>query len=393
MQNSITKTKHNILLALYQNQIMPCDNLAMCAKYLHITGQAEVGSVYLERILRELITEEYVERIKIGYNAMPRVKSFERRTGRKPKNVYRLTRSGTFYVEMYYRLQKIPTLCQSPILHRVPIRDERTIRVMKTEIFGTVCGEAHQNLSFQANEELRKGIENKGALSSKIAGTFLVEDLFHQQRVLPIFNTAGYITSQVEKTERKMRDEIEKKYGLPVEEEIILGDSWLVLEESIRILAKRDLTRREGKGTEEVAPLLIEPDVHTKKYFHKYGEAGVKQMRVYQIPKEHRREYYREKLKALSEFEELYTDEAVATGRTDYLFDAVTDTAYVYVGYEVDIYRVKNLYERMDATTMNAFDKGLVIICSEAQKEFYENLFKGTREMQFLKILTTKEIP
>ena len=228
-----------------------------------------------------------------------------------------------------------------------------------------------------------------------MTGVFLIENLLEETQCIPIYNTGGYITLQRTKTESRMRDELRKKYGYKVQEEIVLGDSQNVLYESIRVLLKREYASREYEKYESASPLIIETSPKVKKYFHENSEAGIEQMKIYRIPSENRREYFREKLKERDEFKNLFTKTNVTASENDILFDAISKTAYVYVGYELEIERIKSLYSRMRATAMNVYDKGLIIICSKTQKKIYTKLFKDTksREMQFLKILTTEGIP
>lgn len=427
MSQQISKKKQAILTTLYRKQIILTFNLPLYAEYLRYTEGIAIGSSYLDRALRELMHDGYVEKIKVGYNAAQKTKSFERDTGRKTKNVYRLTRIGRNYVEEYLlSLKKENTepstnevmksgeaniesfvgdeeLCEelgetgrgTSLLRYDAVTDERTVRVLKTEIFGTVVAHRGIGITFYKNEEFRKGIKHKGTFSSKMAGLFLIENLFGEKKCIPIYNTGGYITLQRVKTETRMREELRKKYGYKVQEEIVLGDSQNILYESIRAILKREYMQRKFDQYENASPLLIETAPNVKKYFHENSEAGIEQMKIYSIPLENRREYFREKLKEQDRFESLFTETSVAASANDYLFDAITETAYVYVGYELEIERMKNLYARMEATAMNIYDKGLIIICSKAQEGIYAKLFKDTksREMQFLKILTTEWIP
>lgn len=395
MSKRISKTKRLIMTMLYREQIMVSYNLPLYAEYLQYTYGVKIGDSYLDRVMRELTKSGYIEKIKAGYNALPssNLKCYERNTFRKTKNVYRLTRSGIAYVEEMIGKQE-SNMERTSLIRYDPTIDERTIRVLKTNVFGTVvAGEATRS-AFINNDKFRDGIKNKSALGSKVAGAFVVKNFAEQEQCIPVYNTGGYLTLQHTKTEKRMYEELCKKYGV-IEEEIVLGDSWLVFAESIKTLAKRERARRENSQQNVVSPLIIESEPHITKHFHENSEAGIEQMRIYQIPKENRREYFREKIKENAEYKKLFTKSSVAAGKTDYLFDAITNDAYVFVGYEMDIDRIKNLYERMDATAMNIYDKGLIIICSEAQKELYTILFKETetREMQFLKILTTEGIP
>lgn len=415
MRNSITKTKRMILSTLYHEQVILNYNFPLCVEYLQHKYGIKTSVSYLDRAMRELIKAGYIERIKTGYNAIPNPECFERKTKRKTKNVYRLTRMGFNYIEKTILKQESKTTGNpvggnpventseenegekkwEPLLKYDAFRDERTLRILKTKIFGTVVKNRNKDFSFENNEELREGIENKGATGSKVTGTFLMEDLLKQPKCIPVYNTGGYVSNQQWKVERKMCEELRKKYGIKIEEEIVLGDSWLVFAESVKALAKRERTRRESDQQDVFLPLIIESEPYHTKYFHENSEAGIEQMKIYRIPQENRREYFREKLKENKEYKKLFTKSSVAAGKNDYLFDAITSNAYVFVGYEMDIERIKNLYERMDATAMNAYDRGLIIICSKAQEELYTLLFKDTRtrEMQFLKILTTEEVP
>lgn len=395
MSKKISKTKRLIMTILYKEQILLSYNISLLAEYLQYTHGVKIGSSYLDRAMRELIKSRYVEKIKIGYNALPsaNLKCYEKDTFRKTKNVYRLTRGGIAYVEEMIGEQE-SNRARTSLIRYDPAIDERTIRVFKTNIFGTAEMNREPRNTFISNDELRVGIKNKSALGSKVTGMFIVKDYDEREKHIPVYNTGGYLTLQHTKTEKRMTEELRKKYG-DIEEGIVLGDSWLVFSESIKTLAKRERMRRENNQQDVVSPLIIESEPRDTKYFHENSEAGLEQMRIYQIPKENRREYFREKLKEKEEYQKLFTKSSVSAGRTDYLFDAITDDAYVFVGYEMDIDRVKNLYERMEATAMNTYDKGLIIICSEAQRELYTKLFKETktREMQFLKILTTEGIP
>lgn len=427
MSQHISKKKQLLLALLYQKQIILAFNLPLYAEYLQYTEKITIGSSYLDRALRELMHDGYVEKIKIGYNAVQKTKSFERNTGRKTKNVYRLTRIGRNYVKEYlldltnentelstnevtkHDEVDIESMVSgeelreeigeagrgTSLLRYDTVTDERTIRVLKTEIFGTVAAHREIGTIFYKNEEFRKGIKHKGTFSSKMAGMFLIENLFGEKECIPIYNTGGYITLQKTKTESRMREELRKKYGYEVQEEIVLGDSQNILYESIRAILKREYMQRKFDQYENVSPLLIETSPNVKKYFHENGEVGIEQMKIYRIPLENRREYFREKLKEQNKFEELFKEANVAASANDYLFDAISETAYVYVGYELEIERVKNLYARMKGTAMNIYDKGLIIICSKSQEKIYIKLFKDTkaREMQFLKILTTEGIP
>lgn len=429
MSYLISKKKQTILMTLYQKRIILTYNLPLYAEYLKYTEGQTIGGSYLDRALRELIHDGYVEKIKIGYNAVQKTKCFERDTGRKVKNVYRLTRSGRNYVEEYLLeikennvgpslseateqkkkkefFDSNEELCEElgksgrgkslvPILRYDTVTDERTLRVLQTEIFGTVVAGREKGITFYRNEEFRKGIKHKGTIGSRVTGVFLIENLLEETQCIPIYNTGGYITLQRTKTESRMRDELRKKYGYKVQEEIVLGDSQNVLYESIRVLLKREYASREYEKYESASPLIIETSPKVKKYFHENSEAGIEQMKIYRIPSENRREYFREKLKERDEFKNLFTKTNVTASENDILFDAISKTAYVYVGYELEIERIKSLYSRMRATAMNVYDKGLIIICSKTQKKIYTKLFKDTksREMQFLKILTTEGIP
>lgn len=83
MSYLISKKKQTILMTLYQKRIILTYNLPLYAEYLKYTEGQTIGGSYLDRALRELIHDGYVEKIKIGYNAVQKTKCFERDTKRK----------------------------------------------------------------------------------------------------------------------------------------------------------------------------------------------------------------------------------------------------------------------------------------------------------------------
>ena len=95
MRNEITAMKLKIMQVLYVEKCIPSSQIELYAMYLRTKG-IQIGPSYLYRILRELITVGYAERIRVGYQQKGvSIKSLEGKSGYKIKNIYRLNGSGS----------------------------------------------------------------------------------------------------------------------------------------------------------------------------------------------------------------------------------------------------------------------------------------------------------
>lgn len=420
MRNEMTETKLKILQVLYVEQCIPSSQIRLYSIYLRSKG-IQVGPTYLYRILRELVTVKYVERIRVGYQQKGvSIKSLEGKSGYKIKNIYRLTAAGRHYVEdeglilnqelcrdLYKELEgedtsednlvmlkenlvdgdgdseaereKTGTRKSTGFVLQSALNNERTVRLLKTELFGKVSEIISDNNSttYISNENLRSQIKNKGALASKITGLIQICDVESNTHFLPIYNLGGSVGSQSKKTERKMKAEIENKYNTVISEEIVLGENYETLLYNVEtyILRKQARKNKTTSGRKARA-LMIEPDAAhiTTKYFHCIDVNGVEQMQVYKIPKEVRKTYYQQRLKEDFSLKEYFDTEAIQRANESELFSSITDTENVYVGYEVNIddlvQLVSVMYDR------NTSKKKLLVVCQESQKVLYEMLFK-----------------
>lgn len=306
MRNEITAMKLKIMQVLYVEKCIPSSQIELYAMYLQTKG-IQIGPTYLYRILRELITVKYVERIRVGYQQKGvSIKSLEGKSGYKIKNIYRLTAAGRHYIESedltILNKELREDMCEeldirlkegqvkqgnrerkkceangekenliilkgnlvgdtekaepstekasgqvakesAGFVMQSALNNERAVRLIKTELFGKVSEIGRENVKYISNEKLRSSIKNKGALASKITGLMQIRDAESNTHFLPIYNLGGSVGSQSKKTERKMKSEIENKYNTEISEEILLGENYETLLYNIETL----LTRKQAK--------------------------------------------------------------------------------------------------------------------------------------------------
>lgn len=297
---------------------------------------------------------------------------------------------------------------------RTAIENERTVRLIKAELFGkvsearytceattackattacetTTACEANKTctpkkadqIKFRTNDEMRTGIKNKGTYSSKAMGVVEILTTTSPPKIMPIYNLGGSVSSQSKKTERKMKAEIENKYDTKIDEEIILGENYETLVQNLKakIMRKRakKKSRENNQGSKyqrRAKSLLIDKDQShpTTKYYHTLNTNGVSKMEIHFIPKEIRKMYYQELLKHDKRTERYFTAESIEAAKYSTIYSSVTESENIYIGYEENINELVSLIEQ---TFDNKTDKKeLVIICQENQKELYEKIFK-----------------
>ena len=310
---------------------------------------------------------------------------------------------------------------------RTAIENERTVRLIKAELFGkvsearytceaTTACEANEackattvcetttackanktctpkradQIKFRTNDEMRTGIKNKGTYSSKAMGVVEILTTTSPPKIMPIYNLGGSVSSQSKKTERKMKAEIENKYDTKIDEEIILGENYETLVQNLKakIMRKRakKKSRENNQGSKyqrRAKSLLIDKDQShpTTKYYHTLNTNGVSKMEIHFIPKEIRKMYYQELLKHDKRTERYFTAESIEAAKYSTIYSSVTESENIYIGYEENINELVSLIEQ---TFDNKTDKKeLVIICQENQKELYEKIFKtGTFKIE-----------
>lgn len=410
MRNELTKTKEKMLVLLYTEKCIPASQLDLYCEYLMQTKNIEIGRTYLYRILRELISMRYVERIKVGYQQKGvTIKSFENPHGYKIKNIYRLTVRGRRYVEAKEELglklnevkkelekensgtstsetlfERKKELIQENseaegFVLRSAMENERTVRLLKTDLFGKVC-EASSLLpiKFIDNDEMKKGIINKGTFSSKCTGAIKCVDKEGHNHLMPIYNLGGSISAQSKKTERKMKIELENKYRAIIEEEIILGENYETLVQNIKTLIARRQAKQKQKITKKPKTLIIENDTshRTTKYYHNIGVDGVNQMEIYNIPKEVRKQYYYQRLSKDAKLNKYFTDKSIKNAENSTIFSAITPSENIYVGYEINVEEIVMLISQIFNTSKKQ-SKKIIIICQKSQKELYDKIFNS----------------
>lgn len=291
---------------------------------------------------------------------------------------------------------------------RTAIENERTVRLIKAELFGKVSEarytcEANETceattackanktctpkradqIKFRTNDEMRTGIKNKGTYSSKAMGVVEILTTTSPPKIMPIYNLGGSVSSQSKKTERKMKAEIENKYDTKIDEEIILGENYETLVQNLKakIMRKRakKKSRENNQGSKyqrRAKSLLIDKDQShpTTKYYHTLNTNGVSKMEIHFIPKEIRKMYYQELLKNDNRTKKYFATESIEAAKYSTIYSSVTENENIYVGYEENINELVSLIEQ---TFDNKTDKKkLVIICQDEQKELYEKIFK-----------------
>lgn len=285
---------------------------------------------------------------------------------------------------------------------RTAIENERTVRLIKAELFGKVSEARYtceattackanktctpkraDQIKFRTNDEMRTGIKNKGTYSSKAMGVVEILTTTSPPNIMPIYNLGGSVSSQSKKTERKMKAEIENKYDTKIDEEIILGENYETLVQNLKakIMRKRakKKSRENNQGSKyqrRAKSLLIDKDQShpTTKYYHTLNTNGVSKMEIHFIPKEIRKMYYQELLKHDKRTERYFTAESIEAAKYSTIYSSVTESENIYIGYEENINELVSLIEQ---TFDNKADKKkLVIICQENQKELYEKIFK-----------------
>lgn len=471
MRNEITKLKRKILVLLYTEKCIPASQIPLYCEYLERVKQIKASPTYLYRILRELTAMNYIERIKMGYQQKGiAIESYEHESGYKIKNIYRLTQKGKRYVEEQEEIllgkEKISEACaeikketdevlptyatleerkekmieegfkansldsetdtlseasadkkqteqteQTPTARltlRTAIENERTVRLIKAELFGKVSEARYtceattacktttackanktctpkraDRIKFRTNDEMRTGIKNKGTYSSKAMGVVEILTTTSPPKIMPIYNLGGSVSSQSKKTERKMKAEIENKYDTKIDEEIILGENYETLVQNLKakIMRKRakKKSRENNQGSKyqrRAKSLLIDKDQShpTTKYYHTLNANGVSKMEIHFIPKEIRKMYYQELLKQDNKTKKYFTAESIEAAKYSTIYSSVTESENIYIGYEENINELVSLIEQ---TFDNKTDKKkLVIICQDEQKELYEKIFK-----------------
>ena len=245
---------------------------------------------------------------------------------------------------------------------RTAIENERTVRLIKAELFGKVSEarytcEANEackanktctpkradQIKFRTNDEMRTGIKNKGTYSSKAMGVVEILTTTSPPKIMPIYNLGGSVSSQSKKTERKMKAEIENKYDAKIDEEIILGENYETLVQNLKakIMRKRakKKSRENNQGSKyqrRAKSLLIDKDQShpTTKYYHTLNTNGVSKMEIHFIPKEIRKMYYQELLKHDKRTERYFTAESIEAAKYSTIYSSVTESENIYVGYE-----------------------------------------------------------
>ena len=313
--------------------------------------------------------------------------------------------------EQTEQAQQMPT---ARLTLRTAIENERTVRLVKAELFGkvsearytceanTVC-EANEicetntayetnevcetttkadRIKFRTNDEMRTGIKNKGTYSSKAMGVVEILTTTSPPKIMPIYNLGGSVSSQSKKTERKMKAEIENKYDTKIDEEIILGENYETLVQNLKAKINRKRAKKKSRENNQTSKyqrraksLLIDKDQShpTTKYYHTLNTNGVSKMEIHFVPKEIRKMYYQELLKNDNRTKRYFTTESIEAAKYSTIYFSVTKSENIYVGYEENINELVSLIEQ---TFDNKTDKKeLVIICQEGQKELYEKIF------------------
>lgn len=466
MRNEITKLKRKILVLLYTEKCIPASQIPLYCEYLERVKQIKASPTYLYRILRELTAMNYIERIKMGYQQKGiAIENYEHESGYKIKNIYRLTQKGKRYVEEQEEIllgkEKISEACAkikkeddevlptyatyatleerkekmieegfkansldgeatynseadtlseasadkmpaARLTLRTAIENERTVRLIKAELFGkvsearytceaTTACEANKaytpkranQIKFRTNDEMRTGIKNKGTYSSKAMGVVEILTTTSPPKIMPIYNLGGSVSSQSKKTERKMKAEIENKYDTKIDEEIILGENYETLVQNLKAKIMRKRAKKKSRENNQgnkyqrrAKSLLIDKDQShpTTKYYHTLNTNGVSKMEIHFIPKEIRKMYYQELLKNDNRTKRYFTTKSIEAAKYSTIYSSVTENENIYVGYEENINELVLLIEQ---TFDNKTDKKkLVIICQEEQKELYEKIFK-----------------
>lgn len=444
MRNEITAMKLKIMQVLYVEKCIPSSQIELYAMYLRTKG-IQIGPSYLYRILRELITVGYAERIRVGYQQKGvSIKSLEGKSGYKIKNIYRLTAAGRHYIESedltILNKELREDMCEeldirlkegqveqgnresekseaneekenliilkgnlvgdtekasgqvakesTGFVLQSALKNERAVRLMKTELLGKVSEIGRKNIKYISNENLRSSIKNKGALASKITGLMQIRDAESNAHFLPIYNLGGSVGAQSKKTERKMKAEIENKYNTEISEEILLGENYETLLYNIETLLTRKRAKREDGENRRIKALMIETDEahHTSKHYHNIDVSGAKQMEIYTIPQEMRRVYYQQRLREEQETKRYFSREAIERASGS-IYSAKTDAENVYVGYEVNIGELVQFMTQMNETAGER--KKTIIICQESQRSLYEKLTKRVGVEEDTKIIAT----
>ena len=301
--------------------------------------------------------------------------------------------------EQTKQAQQTPT---ARLTLRTAIENERTVRLIKAELFGKVSKARYtcetntacetnevcetttkaDRIKFRTNDEMRTGIKNKGTYSSKAMGVVEILTTTSPPKIMPIYNLGGSVSSQSKKTERKMKAEIENKYDTKIDEEIILGENYETLVQNLKAKINRKRAKKKSRENNQTSKyqrraksLLIDKDQShpTTKYYHTLNTNGVSKMEIHFIPKEIRKMYYQELLKNDKRTERYFTTESIEAAKYSTIYSSVTESENIYVGYEENINELVSLIEQ---TFDNKTDKKeLVIICQEGQKELYEKIF------------------
>jgi len=400
--------KRIILIHLYYGNIIPSNNLELYCKYLYHTYGTQIGSQYLYRVLRELITAGLVERVRVGVQRKGiKRKSYENKYGNKIKNIYRITSQGRAYAKREYYIPGNPDdreanfdtgFFQNLDGTKHYVFEERMLRKYKTKIFADVCSKEkilHEELKYVSSDDFKKKIESKTIKGSRVSGLFELKsfDIAKQKEVVkpvPIICVNGCILSQNATRETRTLDEISSLYGEKVEEEIILGDNYEVLKQYILSEIYSNLMFVVNFVTEPVCEL------DRNKYFHTLDLTGVSQMKNFDVPKRLRLKYQISELKKKGVIKEYLSDNGIKAAESTKIFASVTDDALVYIGYELDIRSLVILYRSVFElnTAVGYEDKKLIIVCQKNQAEFFKELFQDRTEeatVKDIQIITTEK--
>ena len=404
MRNEITAMKLKIMQVLYVEKCIPSSQIELYAMYLRTKG-IQIGPSYLYRILRELITVGYAERIRVGYQQKGvSIKSLEGKSGYKIKNIYRLTAAGRHYIESedltILNKELREDMCEeldirlkegqveqgnresekneaneekenliilkgnlvgdtekasgqvakesTGFVLQSALKNERAVRLMKTELLGKVSEIGRKNIKYISNENLRSSIKNKGALASKATGLMQIRDAESNAHFLPVYNLGG----------------------------------------SVGALLTRKRAKREDGENRRIKALMIETDEahHTSKHYHNIDVSGAKQMEIYTIPQEMRRVYYQQRLREEQETKRYFSREAIERASGS-IYSAKTEAENVYVGYEVNIGELVQFMTQMNEAAGER--KKTIIICQESQRSLYEKLTKRVGVEEDTKIIAT----
>lgn len=408
--------KRIILIHLYFGNVIPSSNLELYCEYLHDIFGVSIGEQYFYRVLRELITEGLVERIKVGVQrkGIKRI-SYENIYGNKIKNIYRITSLGRKYAKQEYFIPDELDTCEAEISNDAfsqssvrsvdkkrgtteYIREERSLRKYKTDVFGQVClGNKDGNpvLEYVTSEATKDEIISKTVKGSRISGIFKISsyDIAKQKNVikpLPIICVGGCLLAQNETRETRTLDEIKNLYGESFNEEIILGENYEVLKQYILAASYSKLNNVMKFVTDSVCEL------DKYKCFHTLDMTGVRQMKNFDVPKDIRLKHQISELRKKGVSKEYLSDEGIRAAESTKVFASVTDDAIVYIGYELEVRSLVVLYNlifELDDTD-GYKNKQLIIICQEGQSKFYKELFQDKKNEAALKdiqIITTEE--